>query len=159
MVLSNPKSKANRNSREVKAAKKAYNRFHFKDPDKTFNKKVPDSWPGAFVVIGECEMFSCKNKAGKTVKRKFMGKGKMPMLCTSKAMKDVYIVGTKNLGVPAGNAVQVDYRVPVKSGRNKWARRWYHPHDTHPKVTVSRNGRYVRISGPGLKVSPRGIIG
>lgn len=152
LVLSNPKSK------EVAAAKKAFNRFHFKDPDKTFKNKVPSSWPEAFVVIGECEMFSCKAN-GKTVKRKFMGNGKMPLLCMGKGMKDVFIVGKKNLGVPAGNAVQVDYRVPAKSGRNKWARRWYHPHDTHPKVTVSKDGRYIRVSGPGLYVSPRGIIG
>jgi len=155
LVLSNPKKS---NGKEVAAAKKAFNRFHFKDPDKTFSRKVPDSWPNAFVVIGECEMFSVKSN-GKTVKRTFMGNGKMPLLCMGKGMKDVFIVGTKNLGVPAGNAVQVDYRVPKKSGRNKWARRWYHPHDTKPKVNVSKDGRYVRISGPGLHVTPRGIIG
>ncbi len=174
MLLMNPRRRAKvvrrarvaKRTQSAKSAPKtialterAYKRFHFTAPKNREKRQVPDGWPACYVTIGSCERFDVKDASGKTVKRNFMGENPMPKLATTKDMKDVYIFGHRPLGIPAGTALRVDYRVPPHSGRNKWARRWWHPHESHPSVTVDRTGTAVRIRGSGLSVTPRGIVG
>lgn len=155
MILSNPKG--DNGSKEAKLAEKAYKRFHFTTPKKEQKRKVPDGWPRRYVVLGSVDSFEVQDGGGKKVKRSYAGK--RPVLATSSEMKDVFIFGDRSLGIPSGVAVRIDYSVPPHSGRNKWARRWWHPHDSHPAVRVHNSGKAVRISGSGLSVTPRGIVG
>lgn len=154
MILSNPAP----TEREMSLAKKAYKSFHFNQPKKEERSKVPDGWPQVYVVLGTCDAFTVKS-GGKEIKRTFSGT--KPSLCCTKDRSDVYIFaknGSK-LGIPSGTAVRVDYTVPPHSGRKKWSRAWYHPHESKPKVHAHKSGKAVRISGPKLRVTPRGIIG
>ena len=161
MILSNPRKKSAVKkadlSQEVRLAKKAYKSFHFGDPKKEETRKVPDGWPKVYVVLGVVDSFEVRNGAGKV--KKVYG-SKKPILACTKDRKDVFIFSKAGkLGIPSGVAVRVDYTVPPHSGRNKWSKSWYHPHDSGPKVNPHSSGKAVRISGPGLSVSPRGIIG
>jgi len=160
MILTNPHKETAQKpaiSNEVRLAQKAYKSFHFRDVKRTDKRKVPDGWPKVYVVLGDCDAFEVKTDQGKV--RKAYGSSK-PILACTKDRKDVFIFSRNGrLGIPAGTAVRVEYSVPAHSGRNKWAKSWYHPHESNPKVTTDKTGRAVRISGPGLSVSPRGIIG
>lgn len=163
MILSNPRrNKLERAapkdlSNEVRLAQKAYKSFHFKDSQKHQKRKVPDGWPKVYVVLGDVDAFEVKGSTGK-VKRRYGAR--KPVLACTKDRKDVFIFSRSGkLGLPSGTAVRVDYSVPNHSGRLKWAKSWYHPHDSNPKVRVHKNGTALRISGPGLSVTPRGIIG
>jgi hypothetical protein len=157
MVLMNPTVAAN--EKEVKLANKAYKSFHFKDSTKREKHKVPDNWPKTpYWILGVVDRFDAKDASGKTVSRTF--KRSKPILASTKARKDVFIVSQNgNLKIPSGVGVRIDYTVPPGSGRTKWSRRWWHPHESSPKVQVHKGGKHVRITGPGLKITPRGIIG
>jgi hypothetical protein len=166
MILSNPlkKRKAKRTAappaalqHEVRLAQKAYKSFHFKDSQKQAKRKVPDGWPRVYVILGVCDSFEVKTAQGKV--KKVYGTNKPTLACT-KDRKDVFIFSNSGqLGIPSGTAVRVDYTVPPNSGRVKWSRAWYHPHDSAPAAKAHKCGRAVRITGPGLSVTPRGIIG
>jgi len=153
-VISNP---VKYSPAELNKARRAYKRFHFTGPVEVKEVPAPKGWPQVYMYIGECERFDVQKPNGVIVSRKFAGK--KPALATTSRMKDVYILGGRQLGVPSGRAVRVDYKVPANSGRNKWAPRYWHPHTTRPKVAVHSGGRAVKVSGPGLKVTPRGIEG
>jgi len=144
-------------SNDVSRARRAFKRFHFVAPAKVTSGNVPNGFEDAYMVIGELERFDVKTPSGVTVSRKY--KANRPRLCTTANMKDIFVFAGSKLGIPAGNAMRCDYRVPAHSGRNKWSKRWWHPHDTHPKVLPHRGGCAVRVSGSGLKVTPRGIEG
>jgi hypothetical protein len=166
MILTNPlkKRKAKRTAappaalqHEVRLAQKAYKSFHFKDSQKQAKRKVPDGWPRVYVILGVCDSFEVKTAQGKV--KKVYGTNKPTLACT-KDRKDVFIFSNSGqLGIPSGTAVRVDYTVPPNSGRVKWSRAWYHPHDSAPAAKAHKCGRAVRITGPGLSVTPRGIIG
>lgn len=160
MIISNPLNPCPRPNRcnEVRKAEKAYKRFHFSNPPMQYEQSVPRGWPGVYVVIGECERFDVETSKGKKVSKKYKGKNK-PVLATTSSLKDIFIFSDKKLGIPEGSAIRVDYKVPRHSGRTQWSRRWYHPHDTHPSVRTHSSGKAVRVSGPGLSVTPRGIEG
>jgi len=155
MIVTNPASLNKYPSRSIGLAGKAYKRFHFTRPAGLNEVNIPTGWPKVYMAIGECERFDVKTPKG-IISRRFTGK--RPVLATTSAMKNLYIFG-KKLGIPAGRASRVDYRVPPHSGRTKWARRWWHPHKTHPSVLPHRGGGAVRVSGSGLKITPRGIEG
>lgn len=163
LIISNPKQNAktrlnkSTTGNQVDRAAKAYKRFHFTTPATMEEVDVPNGYPRAMMVIGELDRFDVKSKSGRKVSRKF--KNPKPKLCTNPEMKDLFILGKKKLGVPDGIALRCDYSVPPHSGRNDWSRKWWHPHDTEPRVTTHTAGRSVRVSGPGLKVTPRGIEG
>jgi hypothetical protein len=151
LVLSNPCGSS------VKNAVKAYEKFHMVAPNSTTKESVPDGWPKAYITIGYAIRFDGIDQAGRKYKRTWpTGRVK---LCSTGAMKDVYLFGKSSLGVPSGTALRVDYEVPAHSGRNKWARRWWHPHDSKPPVIADKSGKAARVTGPGLKVNARGIIG
>jgi hypothetical protein len=160
MVISNPLNPCPSRypSREVKLAEKAYNRFHFRGPATQCEQTVPTGWPKVYVVIGECERFDVQTVNGKKVSRRYTGSGK-PILATTSRMRNLYIFSGRKLNIPAGKAFRVDYKVPKHSGRTKWSRRWYHPHETHPKVSPHKSGKAVQVAGSGLSVTPRGIEG
>lgn len=155
MIVTNPASLNKYPSRSIGLAGKAYKRFHFTRPAGLNEVNIPTGWPKVYMAIGECERFDVKTPKG-IISRRFTGK--RPVLATTSAMKNLYIFG-KRLGIPAGRASRVDYRVPPHSGRTKWARRWWHPHKTHPSVRPHRGGGAVKVSGSGLKITPRGIEG
>ena len=148
LVMSNPTSSG------LAAATKAYKNFHMVEPDNTTKAHIPVGWPTAYITIGFARAFHWTDQAGKQ-HRKSYPSGKVKV-CTTPAMKDVFLFG-QSLGVTPGTADRVDYDVPRHSGRNKWSKGWWHPHDSHPTVMV-KDGK-VRMHGPGLKVSKRGIIG
>jgi hypothetical protein len=163
MILSNPtKAAAKAPTAKSPAAarvRRAYKRFHFTEPAKTTKAKVPDGWPRQYAVLGLVDRFDVKDAKGKVHSKKFSGPSR-PNLCTDEKMKNVYIFSKNGpVGVPSGNAERVDYTVPPHSGRTKWARRWWHAQDSHPPVKVAENGRAIKMSGPGLSVTPRGIVG
>lgn len=158
VVISNPlpKPKPKKNPCNLKSAKSAYKKFHMVDPKTQTKSEVPSGWPTTYITIGWATRFDVRSADGKKISKRYTtGKVK---LCTTVAMKDVYIFGP-GLGIPSGTALRVDYNVPAHSGRNKWANKWWHPHSSRPKVTADKGGRAVRIHGPGLKVNQRGIIG
>lgn len=157
MVVSNPTAVKGVTKHAAKRAEKAYRRFHFTKPARMEEREIPSGWPKTYVIIGTCLRFVVKPKNGRQVARNYSGKN-APVVCTTAEMKDVYIFGDLK-GVPSGTARQVDYRVPKTSKRRKWATDWTHDHDTGPKVTVHRSGTALKISGRGLKVTPRGIEG
>ena len=152
MILENPTSR--------KTAEKAYEEFHFGEPDSSYEVWVPKSYPKKLVMIGFCEMFEVRNSNGSKVKRNFLREDRdnMPFLAMSGSMKDLFILGD-DLRIPSGRALQVDYRLPDDSPRNEMAKRWYHPQDTQPRVIADRSGRAVKVTGPGLHINERGIIG
>ncbi len=168
LVVSNPVSGTALMPEGIRGKKlvKGYKRFHMSEPAEVLEMWRPNGWPQGYISIGECEMFRVKDKNGKMVTRRFKT-GHRPYACMTAAGKDVYILPKANdnilmkkgLGIPSGEAVRIDYMVPKHSGRVPWSRRWFHDHDTRPRVTVHKSGKAVRISGPGLKVTPRGIIG
>lgn len=148
LVMSNPVSSG------LAAATKAYKNFHMVEPNSTTKQKIPAGWPATYITIGFARAFNWTDQSGKKQHRSFpTGKVKV---CTTPAMKDVFLFGP-SLGVTNGRADRVDYDVPAHSGRNKWSKGWWHPHDSHPTVTVKDGA--VKIHGPGLKVNKRGIIG
>jgi hypothetical protein len=155
MVVTNPGAIPGVGSRTVKKAQKAYKRFHMTKPSQMLEGWVPTGWPKAYITIGECLRFDVMGKDGKKVKRSFKA-GKRPALCTTPECKDVFLFGDLS-GIPSGQALRVDYRVPKHSGRSKWARDWTHDHDSKPKVTAHPSGKAIKISGKKLKVTPRGI--
>jgi hypothetical protein len=169
MILLNPKaakavksvakSAAKSSDKEVRLANKAFKSFHFKDSTKKEKHKVPDNWPKTpYWILGVVDRFDVQDASGKTVSRTFTGR--KPVLAATKARKDCFIVSQNgNLKIPSGTGVRIDYTVPKHSGRNKWSKRWWHPHESNPKVKAHRGGKHVRITGPGLKITPRGIIG
>lgn len=157
MVVSNPTAVPGVTKRQANRAEKAYKRFHFTKPARMEEREIPNGWPKAYVVIGDCLRFDVKPKSGKKVVKNFTGKNK-PVVCTTAESKDVYIFGNLS-GVPSGTAVRVDYKVPKTSKRNKWASEWTHDHETGPRVNVHSSGHALKISGRGLKVTPRGIEG
>ena len=109
------------------------------------------------MILGVCDAFEVKTAQGKV--KKVYSTNKPTLACT-KDRKDVFIFSNGGqLGIPSGTAVRVDYTVPPNSGRVKWSRAWYHPHDSAPAAKAHKCGRAVRITGPGLSVTPRGIIG
>lgn len=154
MVISNPISATQ--VRQVAKTNKAYKRFHFKNADKLVKGWIPTGWPKTYMTIGQVLRFDVQKPSGAIASRRF--RGKKPVLASTAAMKDLYIFGT-NLGIPAGKAVRIDYKVPPTSGRNKWASRWWHPHKSFPTVKPHSSGKAVKVSGPKLKVTPRGIVG
>ena len=150
----------------VRKLGKTYKRFHFTNPSEAVEIWRPDEYPKGFVAIGECEMFKVRKENGRTVTRRFRA-GNRPHVCTTASNKDVFILVRgdnpallrRGLRIPSGTAVRIDYKVPPESGRNKWSSRWYHWHETNPRVVAHSSGKAVKITGPGLKVTPRGIIG
>lgn len=165
LVISNPcprpcpKATFPASPREVARTNRAYKRFHFTKPAVRMTADVPRGFPSAYMVIGELERFDTRTPTGRVVSRKYAPGSPRPVLCTTSAMKDLYIFDARRLGIPAGTAKRCDYRVPAHSGRNKWARRFWHPHDTTPGVCPHGAGKAVRVSGRGLSVRPEGIVG
>lgn len=161
LLITNPCPKAIRpaTEREIAKTNRAYKRFHFTNPATQMTADVPKGFPRAYMVIGELERFDCKMPSGRIISRRYGSSSPRPVLCTTSAMKDLYIFDVRILNIPAGVAIRCDYRVPAHSGRNKWARRWWHPHDTTPYVRPDISGKAVRISGRGLSVRPEGIVG
>jgi hypothetical protein len=161
MILMNPKAAkaAASSDTEVRLANKAFKSFHFKDSTKKERHSVPDNWPKTpYWILGVVDRFDAKDASGKTVSRTF--RGRKPILAATKSRKDCFIVSQNGkLGIPSGVGVRIDYTVPRHSGRNKWSKRWWHPHESNPKVKSHRSGKHARITGPGLKITPRGIIG
>jgi len=163
MVVSNPRKKRSsgkapsESSRAAKLTQQAYKRFHFTKPVKSDTGWVPDGWPKTYMTIGTCLKLVVQGANGKKVTRNWSGRSG-PRLCTTSAMKDVFLFGNLK-GIPSGTAVQVDYRVPAHSKRRKWAPDWTHDHNTRPRLTAHKSGKAIRISGRGLKVTPRGIEG
>lgn len=168
LVVSNPTGveAPGYSPRMVAKLGKTYKRFHFTNPSEAIEIWRPKNYPQGFMSIGECEMLKVKTPSGKTVTRRWKS-GNRPHACTTSANKDVFVLIPANnrrllkrgLRVPSGTAVRIDYKVPKTSGRNKHASRWYHNHDTAPKVVAHKSGKAVRITGPGLKVTPAGIEG
>jgi hypothetical protein len=164
MVITNPCKrgvpvrKSMRRNRQPALARRAYKRFHFTEPQGSYRRMVPDGWPKTYMVIGECEGIDVQGADGRALKKRWSSKNRPTLACTA-AGGTLYLFGRNALGVRPGRATQIYYRVPKHSGRNKWARRWYHPHRSHPAVSVHRGGRAARISGPGLSVTPAGIEG
>ncbi len=140
----------------VKNAMKKYEYFHMTPPNKVEQGNIPDGWPKVYITIGYARRFDWVDGSGREHSKRFSS-GSVK-LCTTSAMKDVFLFGN-GLGVGSGKAIRVDYDVPPHSGRNKWAKRWWHPHDSHPRVDGHSSGKAVRIHGPKLKVNKRGIIG
>jgi len=157
MMITNPVDLVDAPEAEIAEAEKKFKQFHMTNPSHAFEMDVPDGWPQVYIIIGEVEAFEVKDHNGK--KHKKVYKGKRPIIATTADMRDLYMFGKKGLGLPSGEAVRIDYQVPADSGRNKWSSRWYHPHDTHPEVTVVGGGRALMVSGPGMKINQRGIIG
>ena len=169
MLISNPASVATMQRTSVKRKNpavspatlaktvKAFKKFHMSDPTHGFERNVPDGWPTAYIVIGEVEKFCVEDASGKRHTKSY--RGKRPIVATTAGMKKLFIFGSTGLGFPSGRAVQIDYKVPADSGRNKWAPRWYHPHDSRPSVKVARGGRAAVVQGRGMKINRRGIIG
>ena len=153
----NPRGVGGYDQSAITKTSKAFKKFHMTDPTHGFEMNIPNGWPKVFVMLGEVEKFEVQDASGKKHKKVF--KGKRPILATTAGMKQIYIFSTTKLGFPSGKAVRIDYKVPADSGRNKWASRWYHPHDTHPSVFVHSGGRAAKVSGRGLKINRRGIIG
>ncbi len=157
LVLSNPRRVArNPCGSNVAKAKNAYEKFHMVAPNTQNKAEVPNGWPTAYMTIGWATLFEGKGPDGKKYTRRYPS-GRVK-LCTTGDMKDVFLFGP-SLGILSGKAERVDYDVPSHSGRNKWAKKWWHPTDSHPAVTADRSGRAARMHGPGLKVNVRGIIG
>ena len=159
MLITNPVSKniSGPSVSSVTKAKKAFKKFHMINPTHSFERNVPDGWPEAYVIIGEVEKFEVEDANGKRHKKTY--RGKRPIVATTGGMKKLYIFGSKSLGLPSGTAIRIDYKVPADSGRNKWSSRWYHPHSSHPSVKVAPGGRALVVSGRGMKINKRGIIG
>lgn len=157
LVMSNPVDLTGPLPKGVaKAALDAYRKFHMVDPNKIQKGNVPAGWPKTYITIGWARRFDWVDNDGVEHSRRFTS-GSVK-LCTTAAMKDVFLFGSR-LGVTSGTALRVDYDVPPHSGRNKWAKQWWHPHDSHPKVTGHPGGKAAKLHGPGLKVNKRGIIG
>lgn len=161
LVLSNPchsrPAAAKRNpSNSIAKTENAYKKFHMTVPNTQSKAEVPDGWPTSYMTIGWATMFEGKGPDGRKYTRRYpTGRVK---LCTTGEMKDVFLFGP-SLGILSGRAERVDYDVPAHSGRNKWAKKWWHPTDSHPAVIADKSGRAVKMHGPGLKVNVRGIIG
>ena len=154
VISGNPKARV---PASLKKAVRSYKKFHFTKPYNITDVTVPDSYPASMVNIGELERFDVQTPNGNIVRRDYTGK--RPILYTDPKMKNLYIVGGKALGIPKGKALRCDYCVAKRSGRSKWSRRWWHAHNTFPTVTPDRGGRAVKVSGPKLKVTARGIEG
>lgn len=171
MILMNPRKKKAKKKRknkvaavrtqprEVALANKAYKSFHFKDHSKQETHSVPDNWPKKpFWVLGVVDRFDARTAAGKTISRQF--KSNRPILASTKDRKDIFLIRNKGkLGIPSGKGVRIDYSVPQKSGRMKWAQKWWHPHESNPTVISHSGGHHTKVTGPGLSITPRGIIG
>lgn len=143
---------------ELAKTERAYKRFHFTTPHEEFEGWIPNGWPKTYVVIGELERFDLQTN-GEVISKRFTKN--RPILCTDGKMKKLFIFAKNGtpLGIPGGMAVRVDYRVPAHSGRTRWARRWYHPHETGPQVRPHSSGKCIQVSGSGLSITPEGIVG
>jgi len=161
LIISNPvKLKGKKVGKPSLKAVRTYKSFHMSDPAEIRAIDVPKGWPKHLIVIGDVDRLDVSNpKTGKEISKKYrVGQVKV---CMATSRKELFVIsmGTKKLGLKNGIALRIDYSVPPSSGRNKWAKRWWHPHDSGPKLKTERSGKAARIKGPKLKITVRGIIG
>ena len=160
MVISNPAKLKGKIGKPDPKAIRTYKSFHMSDPGEVRMVSVPKGWPKNLVVIGDVDRLDVGNeRTGKETSKKYK-RGQIKV-CMTTSRRELFIVSMngKKLGVPSGVAMRIDYTVPETSGRNKWAKRWWHPHDSGPKLKLERNGKAARVKGPKLKITKRGIIG
>lgn len=119
--------------------------FHGADPDKAYKVKTPANWPRKLWMLGRLNKLTMTNGsvlAGGTVAA---GRG-----------DTIYLIGAMGRVRGGSRVAQIEYTPPKVS--SKAGATYFHPFDRPPVLRSCGRGCYT-VTGRGIRLTPRGIVG